>query len=257
MSSIRGFFFDQDGVIIDTERDGHRVAFNRAFHELGLPARWDVDLYGELLKIAGGKERLRHFLRTPGSGAPVAPGTEDELIARLHERKTDIFIEMLESGGLPLRPGVRRLMEEINRKGLVLGVCTTSDARVALAVTTTILRGIRFDFVLAGDVVTRKKPDPEIYRLALHKAGLRAGECIVIEDSQIGIEAAKDAGLFVVATPNGYTAKEDLSRADIVVSSLGDPGGETGKLLRGSIAGSRRQYDGVLRLDQLVERFGS
>ncbi len=257
MGRIRGFFFDQDGVIIDTERDGHRVAFNRAFQELGFPARWDVELYGELLQVAGGKERLRHYLHTGGVEAPMAAGEEEALIARLHARKTDIFIQMLESGALPLRPGVRRFMEEVNQEGLVLGVCTTSDVRVALAVTSTILRGIKFDFMLAGDVVKRKKPDPEIYRLALGKTGLHPGECIVIEDSEIGIEAAKEAGLFVVATPNGYTMKEDLGRADLVVSSLGDPDGEKGFLMRGSLAGAQRRYDGVLGVDQLLRLFSS
>lgn len=250
MSRIRGFLFDQDGVIIDTERDGHRVAFNRALEEFGLDASWDPEVYHDLLRIAGGKERLRHFLHGPGSRLSVAPADEEALIARLHRRKTDIFLQMLEAGTLPLRPGVRRLMEEINELGLFLGVCTTSDERAARAVTSTILKGIQFDLLLAGDVVARKKPDPGIYQLALRKAGLKGRECIAIEDSQNGVEAAKEAGLFVVATTNPYTEAEDLSRADIVVTCLGDPDGEKGTLRRGSLA-----HDGVIRARQLVEHF--
>jgi HAD superfamily hydrolase (TIGR01509 family) len=180
----------------------------------------------------------------------VALGDEEALITHLHKRKTDIFLEMLEVGTLPLRPGVRRLMEEINKLGLLLGVCTTSDERAARAVTSTILKGIRFDLVLAGDVVARKKPDPEIYYLALQKVGLQGCECIAIEDSHIGVEAAKEAGLFVVATTNPYTEHEDLDKADIVVTCLGDPGGEKGTLRRGSL-----RHDGVLRARQLVEHF--
>jgi HAD superfamily hydrolase (TIGR01509 family) len=250
MPRIKGFLFDQDGVIIDTERDGHRVAFNRAFFEFGLDIQWDPVVYHGLLRVAGGKERLRHFLRDTGRQLPVGPAQEDGFIATLHRRKTDIFLEMLEAGALPLRPGVRRLMQEINELRLFLGVCTTSDERAARAVTSTILKAVRFDLVLAGDVVARKKPDPEIYTLALRKAGLDGSECIAIEDSHNGVEAAKNAGLFVVATTNPYTEHEDLGRADIVVTCLGDPDGEKGILRKGSLP-----HDGVLRARQLAEYF--
>lgn len=254
---IRGFFFDQDGVIIDTERDGHRVAFNRAFDEFGLGITWDTELYGELLQIGGGKERLRHFFQSPRAGVSLTAEDQEVLIPRLHERKTDILVEMLETGVLPLRPGVARIMREINKEGLILGVCTTSNERAARAITSEILRDIHFDLVLAGDVVAHKKPDPEIYNLALEKTGLDPKECIVIEDSHNGVEAAKEAGLFVVATSNCYTAKEDLCRADLVVTCLGDPDGEKGALIRGSLDGARLGYDGVLRAKQLLEHFGA
>ena len=258
MGRIRGFFFDQDGVIIDTERDGHLVSFNQAFQEFGLAERWDTGLYAELLQIAGGKERLRRFF----------PAMDQDLIARIHKRKTDIFIAMVESGALPLRRGVRRLMEEINQAGLVLGICTTSDDRVAHAIVSSCLHGIRLDFVLAGDAVARKKPDPAIYYLALRTAGLAAQECVVIEDSHIGVEAAKAAGLFVVATPSSFTEKENLENADVVVTSLGDPGAK-GVLVRcgfpeaaGGSAAKRlslfmSSYDGILRARHLEELFES
>jgi len=249
MGRVSGFFFDQDGVIIDTERDGHLVAFNRAFEQFGLSARWDIECYRELLHIAGGKERIRRFF----------PDMDEDFITRLHRRKTDILLQMLESGSLPLRVGVRRLMEEVNGAGLVLGVCTTSDERVARTIAATSLKGIQLDFVLAGDVVTRKKPDPEIYMLALQRSGLQANECVAVEDSKIGVEAAKNAGLFVVATPNGFTEREDLGAADVVVTSLGDPE-SPGQLLRGSLdrlEPPTRHYDGVVCVDQLVALFSS
>jgi HAD superfamily hydrolase (TIGR01509 family) len=252
MAGIRAFFFDQDGVIIDTERDGHRVAFNRAFKEFGFKVEWDAQTYYELLKIGGGKERMKHFLHTEGFGVPVSPEGEDELIKRLHKRKTELFIELIESGALPLRPGVSRFMKEVNELGLVLGICTTSDERAATAIATRILADIRFDFVLAGDVVSRKKPDPEIYSLALRRSGLKPQECVVIEDSRNGVEAAKEAGIYVVATTNPYTEQEDLSRADIVVTCLGEPDGERGKLRQTS----KLPFDGVLRARQLMEYFG-
>jgi HAD superfamily hydrolase (TIGR01509 family) len=231
---LKAVFFDQDGVIIDTERDGHRVAFNRTFKEFGFDVEWGVEEYHELLQVGGGKERMRHYLHTKGFGAAVED--EDDLIKRLHARKTDIFIELIESGELPPRPGVRRLMREINEAGLALGVCTTSNERAADAVARSVLSDIRFDFILAGDVVSRKKPDPAIYLLALQRTGLTPDQCIVVEDSRNGVLAAKAAGLHVICTVTGYTESEDVSDADLVVSCLGDSGVEPCAVRQGAVA---------------------
>ena len=145
-------------------------------------------------------------------------------------------------------------MTEAMDKGLILGVCTTSNEKAAHAVAYQILKDIKFDFILAGDIVSKKKPDPEIYLLALKKAGLKPEECIVIEDSRNGVLAAKAARMHVVATTNVYTEKEDLSQADIVVTCLGDPEGEQGTLKQG---GQGLDFDGVLHVDQLVRYFSS
>lgn len=254
MAQIKAILFDQDGVIIDTERDGHRVAFNKTFKEFGYDFEWDPDYYHELLQVAGGKERMKHHLHTKGFGIPVKPEEEDELIKTMHKRKTAIFVDLIESEQLPLRSGVRRLMKETMDAGLVLGVCTTSNERSAHAVAYKILKDIKFDFVLAGDVVKNKKPAPDIYNLALEKTGLKPEECVVIEDSRNGVLAAKAAGMHVVVTTNGYTEKEDVSDGDIVVTSLGDSDGERGVLKQG---GEGLDYDGVLHVDQLVKYFST
>ncbi|MBN2375202.1 MAG: HAD-IA family hydrolase [Sedimentisphaerales bacterium] len=252
MAEIKAIIFDQDGVIIDTERDGHRVAFNETFKEFGFDAEWDVEYYHELLQIAGGKERMKHHLETKGFGVEVDPDEVDELIKKLHKRKTEIFVELIESGKLPLRPGVKRVMQEAMDAGLIVGVCTTSNEKAANAVAHGILKDIKFAFVLAGDIVKKKKPDPEIYTLALEKTGLEPEECMVVEDSHNGVLAAKAAGMHCIATTNGYTENEDLSQADIIVSCLGDPDGEKGTLSKG---GDGLDYDGVLKVSQLVELF--
>jgi HAD superfamily hydrolase (TIGR01509 family) len=252
MTEIKAIFFDQDGVIIDTERDGHRVAFNQTFKDFGYNFEWGVEKYHELLQVGGGKERMRHHLHTDGFGVEVKPEEEDDLILRMHKHKTETFINLIESGTLPLRPGVKRLMKEINQAGLVLGICTTSNERSARAIAYNVLKDIRFDFVLAGDVVSKKKPDPEIYHLALQKTGLKAEECVVIEDSRNGVLAAKAAGMHVIATTNFYTEREDLSDADIIVTCLGDPKGEKGELKAG---GEGLDYDGVLHLGQIKAYF--
>jgi HAD superfamily hydrolase (TIGR01509 family) len=252
MSDIKAIFFDQDGVIVDTERDGHRVAFNRAFESFGLDVRWDERKYHEILQIGGGKERMRHQLHNGGFGKVVPPDQEDALIAQLHQRKTDIFIEMIERRQLPLRPGVHRLMREAIRQKMRLGVCTTSAEKAARAILRSLLADIHFDLVLAGDIVKRKKPDPEIYLLALEKTGLRPEQCIVIEDSSNGVQAAKVAGMNVVATVNDYTRQEDIRLADVVVSCLGDEDGPQAELIS-----SHKPWpiDGVIHVSDLLGYF--
>lgn len=252
MATIKAVFFDQDGVIIDTERDGHRVAFNQTFKDFGYDFEWGVDYYHELLQVAGGKERMKHHLRTRGFGVEIKPEEVDDLIKKMHKHKTAVFVELIESGALPLRPGVKRLMKEVNEAGLLLAICTTSNERAAQAVVNGMLKEIKFEFVLAGDIVDKKKPDPEIYNLALEKSGLKSEECIVIEDSRNGVLAARAADLNIVATTNIYTASENLSDANIIVTCLGDVDGEKGELNQG---GEGIDYNGVLRLEQLIDYF--
>lgn len=249
MPRIRGVFFDQDGVIVDTERDGHRVAFNKTFEEFGLPFHWDEEEYGRLLSVGGGKERFRHFLTQSGQ-THVPVDQYDDLVTRVHKRKTDVFVELIESGDLPLRPGVRRLMLEINGLGLQLGICTTSNERAAQAIISRLLEGVKIDFILAGDVVSRKKPDPAIYTLACERSGLLPDQCVAIEDSSNGVRAAVAAGLSVIVTVNGYTESEDHSGAELVITTLGDPDGETGSVLYGPEGFT---FDGVLRAETIGE----
>jgi len=252
MGKMKAVFFDQDGVIIDTERDGHRVSFNMTFKEFGFTDEWSVEYYHELLQIAGGKERMKHHLQTKGFSKPVPPEQVDDLIKDMHKRKTALFVELIETGKLPLRPGIHRFMQEAMAAGLKIGVCTTSNEQAAKAITEKILKDIKFDIVLAGDVVSHKKPDPEIYNLALSRTGLKPDEVFVVEDSKNGVLAAKAAGARVVVTTNGYTEKEDVSGGDIIVTCLGDPTGEKGRLTKGP---QDLKYDGVLHVGQVVDLF--
>jgi HAD superfamily hydrolase (TIGR01509 family) len=254
MGNIKVVFFDQDGVIIDTERDGHRVSFNMTFKDFGFSDEWSVDYYHELLQVAGGKERMKHHLQTKGFSKPVPADQVEELIKEMHKRKTAIFVELIETGKLPLRPGIHRFMKEAMAAGLKIGVCTTSNEQAARAITEKILSDIKFDIVLAGDVVSKKKPDPEIYNLALTRTGLKPDEVFVVEDSKNGVLAAKSAGTHVVVTTNYYTEKEDVSSGDIIVTCLGDPDGEKGRLTKGD---QRLKFDGVLRVKQVVDYFAS
>ena len=251
MAKIRAAFFDQDGVIIDTERDGHRVSFNMTFKEFGFSDEWDADYYHELLQIAGGKERMKHHWKTKGFSRSLTEAEIDNLVKEMHKRKTALFVELIESGKLPLRPGIRRFMKELMEAGIKIGVCTTSNEQAARAITERVLSDIEFDIVLAGDVVRNKKPDPEIYNLALSKLGLHPEECFVIEDSRNGVKAAKAARMKTIVTTNGYTENEDVQAGDVIVSSLGEPAGEKAALRKGDLPG----FDGVVRARQLIEYF--
>jgi len=252
MSPIKAVLFDQDGVIIDTERDGHRVSFNMTFKEFGFTDEWSVEYYHELLQIAGGKERMKHHWRTKGFSKPMTEEEMDALIPQLHKRKTALFVELIETGKLPLRPGIHRFMKEAMDAGLKIGICTTSNEQAAKAITEKMLSDIRFDIVLAGDVVKNKKPDPEIYNLALEKLGLKNDEAMVVEDSKNGVKASKAAGIQTIVTFNGYTENEDIEAGDIIVSCLGDPDGEKARMRKGNLV----NFDGVVHVNEVVAVFG-
>ncbi|MGI9538115.1 MAG: HAD-IA family hydrolase [Desulfocapsaceae bacterium] len=241
-------FFDMDGVIIDTEKDGHRVAFNAAFEEFGFPVHWDVNYYGRLLEVSGGKERMKRHFQTKGFGKDVDETAIDELIAELHKRKTQIFIDLIESGSLQLRPGIHRLMKEANDHDVPICICTTANQKSAEAVASHSLPDIRFSHILAGDIVAKKKPAPDIYLLALEKTGKDPSRCIVVEDSRNGMLAGDSAGIGVVVTTSIYTSEEKFDEAKLVVTCLGDKKGEQGTLVSDTALNG---YEGVLTLEML------
>jgi HAD superfamily hydrolase (TIGR01509 family) len=234
---VPALVFDCDGVLADTERDGHRIAFNETFRQLGLPIEWSVEEYARKLQVAGGKERMATELTPEFAAANDLPAEADgqaEVLAAWHKRKTAIYTDMVAAGRLPARPGVSRIIQEAQDAGWKLGVASTSaepSVRAILEQAAGAERAARFDVVLAGDVVSRKKPAPDIYLMAREALGLPAAEILVIEDSRNGLLAAVGAGLRCVMTVNGYTKDEDSSEATLVVSSLGDPDGERTRVI--------------------------
>jgi HAD superfamily hydrolase (TIGR01509 family) len=227
----RALVFDCDGVLADTERYGHLPAFNATFAELGLPVRWSETDYAAALRIAGGKERLASLL-TPelvaAAGLPADRDGQLAEVARWHRRKTEIYVEMVAAGRIPARPGVGRLAAEARAAGWRLAVCSTSAepsvrAILAMAVGPDVAPEV---LVLAGDVVARKKPAPDIYELAIERLGLPRPSIAVVEDSRQGLLAAVGAGLTTIVTVNDYTRDEGFDGAALVVTSLGDPDGE-------------------------------
>jgi HAD superfamily hydrolase (TIGR01509 family) len=151
------------------------------------------------------------------------------MLAGWHRRKTAIYTEIINSGSIPPRPGIRRIITEAAGAGWVLAVASTSaepSVRSVLEVAVGPELAARFG-VFAGDVVAHKKPAPDIYQLALDRLGADAADTLVIEDSRNGLRAALAAGLACLVTTSGYTGDEDFTGAALVVSSLGDPGTDT------------------------------
>ncbi len=228
----RALIFDCDGVLADTELDGHLIAFNQMWLKLGVPWQWSPEQYAEKLKIGGGKERMaRLFQEQEFRKVFAVPESEEErkaLVTRWHKEKTAIYQQIISSGAIKPRSGIKRLAEAALSAGWKLAVASTSakpsvEAVLIHAVGETTAK--RFT-VLAGDVVAAKKPAPDIYLLAIEKLEIAPSNCVAIEDSRNGLLSANSAGIPVLVTTSWFTTGEDFSEARLVVSALGDPGGE-------------------------------
>ena len=221
MSGCEALIFDVDGTLADTE-EAHRRAFNSAFSEFGLDWAWDSALYSELLLVTGGKERMQSYIA--GLGVPQSERSRLlELVPALHALKTRRYRELIAGGRIPLRPGVERLMIQARSAGVRLGIAsTTSPENIEPLIASGLGEDALgwFDTIATGDAVAKKKPAPDIYNAALQALRVAPSSAVAIEDSALGVQAAKGAGLFTVATPSQWTSTQDLTAADVVVDSL-------------------------------------
>jgi len=219
---LEALIFDVDGTLAENE-EWHRRAFNESFKAFGLDWNWDADLYRELLKVTGGKERIRHFIET------ASPPHGSEVLAKLlalHADKTARYADYVVSGVITAKPGIKRLVLEAHQNGLRLGIATTTALSNVEALIASIFGADArhlFAVIAAGDIVPRKKPAPDIYLYACERLGVAPSACVAIEDSENGVQAAHDAGIAVVAAPSFYLSGDDFSKATSVVSDLGEP----------------------------------
>jgi len=217
--TLKCIIFDVDGTMADTERDGHRVAFNLAFAEKGLDWHWDEKLYGQLLAVTGGKERIKFYQTDFIKSLPLT----DDAIKNVHACKTKHYIELLQKGKIPLRSGVKDLINQARKENIRLAISTTTTPiNVSTLLKNTLGENSEkiFDVIAAGDIVENKKPAADIYLYALKELGLKAEECIAIEDSHAGLQSALQANLKTIVTTNKYTQAQDFSHAELVVADL-------------------------------------
>ena len=222
--NLEALIFDVDGTLVDTE-ELHRQAYNQTFLDFGFGREWNASRYAELLRISGGHARIAAYIdqiRVP----PAEKVSLRRVIPAIHREKTRFYGQLIASNSVAYAPGVARLIDEARSANVRLGLLASSASANVDTLATSALGRERRKAVVAivcGDMVTRKKPAPDIYELLLSMLRILPDAAIAFKETN-GVLAAKSAGLYTVFTPNRWTLAQTPPAADLALNSLGDPG---------------------------------
>ncbi len=222
MTKLKSVFWDVDGTLADTEMYGHRIAFNNAFSEFNLDWEWDVQTYAQLLSIQGGFNRINYYAKLKKTDL------HNSILEKIHERKQEYYKDAIYSGKVPLRIGVKRLIEEINTNGLSQYIVTTSSRKAVDALISKHFKnGLNsyFQGYITYEDVKQHKPHPEAYLKAINVSGINPERIIVIEDSIPGLLSATKASLNSILTLPSFNKiiYDEMSHAQSILDNLGDP----------------------------------
>ncbi|NWG23831.1 MAG: HAD-IA family hydrolase [Pseudorhodoplanes sp.] len=253
MMPLHAILFDVDGTLVDTE-ELHRRAFNQAFLEFELGWDWTPDIYAGLLKISGGAERIGHYVESL-SVSPLLKSRLRRIVPTIHGEKTRIYGDLLGGHMVRLQPGVGRLIKDARAAGIRIGLAATSASDniqpLVMAAFGPAAKSM-IDVIVCADLVSKKKPAPDIYRLLLSMLGVCASDAVALEDSTNGVAAAKAAGLVTIAVASRWTQEQDLSQADLRLSSLGDPDSPLPPDERVAIGGA--PFLGLAQIAEILQR---
>lgn len=222
--ALEAIIFDVDGTIAETD-EIQRAAFNLSFRDKELKWHWSHAVYARLTEAPSPQEKLLKFItdfRTDELDDMIASGLFDSLIARTQRH----FFQLIESGSVSLRPGVARLIKEARNRRIKLALCTTSPVQtfeVLLQNHFGLSALDIFDTVTSRETLRPGSSAQEAYEHTVEALDCAPSNCFAIEDSELGVMAARSAGLNVLATPGIYTCAGNFSQANLVLSDLGHP----------------------------------
>ncbi len=217
--ALRAIIFNVDGTLANTERDGHRPAFNAAFAEMGLPWHWGESFYGTLLVKGGGIERLRFYAEHFDPATFARPDFE-EFIQRLYEIKTRNYQRLLAAGVIPLRADIGSLICDARTEGVRLAIASSSRLDNIVGLLRANLgpnADAWFDAVVSSDVVKAPKPSPDVYKKVLEQLNLPPRDCLAVENTAQGLMSSISAGVPTVVTMRSYAIEDDYYGARMVL----------------------------------------
>tara|TARA_B100000700_G_scaffold319593_1_gene415080 strand:+ start:4138 stop:4884 length:747 start_codon:yes stop_codon:yes gene_type:complete len=219
MKNLAAVFWDVDGTIADTELCGHRVAFNKAFREARINWFWDEKTYIDLLKISGGLNRIKFYRDY------INDEISDFECIKIQMKKRVHYENLIKLGKIRPREGVLRLIEELASNSVRQFIVTTSGRKSLEPLINSVLNHYSkyFSDYITYEDVDRHKPYPDAYELAIRRSKHNPSNCLAIEDSDVGVKAAKSAKLrclLTLPTWNSFNINP-VENANSCVDTLG------------------------------------